>query len=99
MHAGEQGIKPDFAHPGAEFTIADPVQLLPELLDRLVALGDMARQVSHALGGNGHRPDTTAALIEQLTKGLDSTPCSPNCANSDCEVLSIGKRSEVRDND
>ncbi|MFC1915828.1 hypothetical protein ACFLW4_03955 [Chloroflexota bacterium] len=74
----------------------DPVQLLPELLDRLAALGDMARKVSNALGGNGHCPNTTAALIEQLTKGLDSTPCSPNCANSNGEFLSIGEDSKER---
>ena len=47
---------------------ADPAQLLPQLLDQLIALGDMARQISHALGGNGHRPEQVAQLIEELAK-------------------------------
>jgi len=40
--------------------------LLPELLDRLVVLGQLAEQLSHALGGNGHRPEKAAKLIQQL---------------------------------
>ncbi len=47
----------------------DPTQLLPQLLDQLIALGDMARQLSQALGGNGHRPEKAAELIQELTKG------------------------------
>jgi len=46
----------------------DPAQLLPQLLDRLIELGDMARQLSQALGGNGHRPEQVADLIEGLAK-------------------------------
>ena len=46
----------------------DPAQLLPQLLDQLIALGDMARQISHALGGNGHRPEVARELIEELAK-------------------------------
>ena len=45
---------------------ADPTQLLPQLLDNLIALGDMARQLSHALGKNGDHPEKAAELIQQL---------------------------------
>jgi hypothetical protein len=41
---------------------------LPQLLDELIALGDVARQLNYALGGNGHRPDQTRELIEKLVK-------------------------------
>jgi hypothetical protein len=41
-------------------------ELLPELLDRLIALGDMARQISHALSGNGHRAELAQKLIKEL---------------------------------
>ena len=46
----------------------DPTLLLPQLLDYLMALGDMEQQISHALGGNGHRPEQAAQLIEELAK-------------------------------
>ena len=71
MHAGEQGIKPDFAQLTAEAIPGDPTKLIPVLLDQLVALGEMARQLSHALGGNGYRSEKVAELIEQLTKRVD----------------------------
>ena len=50
-------------------TSDDPSQLLPELLDRLVALGDMARQLSQALGRNGHRPEVVQKLMEEIANG------------------------------
>ena len=46
----------------------DLAQLLPQLLDRLIELGDMARELSRQLGGNGHRPEQAAQLIEELVK-------------------------------
>jgi len=46
----------------------DPAQLLPQLLDRMIELGDMARELSRQLGGNGHRPEQVAQLIEELTR-------------------------------
>ena len=49
-----------------EQTSADPLELLPQLLDRLIELGDLARGISRALGGNGHRADKAAELIQQL---------------------------------
>ncbi len=45
----------------------DPTKLLPELLDRLVALGDIARQISQALGRNGHRPDEILKLLQEIS--------------------------------
>ena len=47
----------------------DPTKLLPELLDRLIAIGEMARQLSHALGRNGHRPEAVQELIEEICNG------------------------------
>jgi len=44
----------------------DPTRLLPVLLDKLIDLGDLARQISHALGGNGHRPDNLPEVVQQL---------------------------------
>ncbi len=46
----------------------DPAQLIPQLLDRMIELGDMARELSHQLGSNGHRPEQVAQLIEELVK-------------------------------
>ena len=40
-----------------------PTQLLFVLLDKLIDLGDFARQISQALGGNGHRPHTLQEVI------------------------------------
>ena len=74
----------------------DPSQLFPMLLDKLIDLGDLARQISHALGGNGHRPNKAAALIKQLTKGLDSTSCSSDRTNVSCKFLSIDEDPKVR---
>jgi len=39
---------------------------LPQLLDQLIALGDLAREVSHALGGNGHRAEKLTEIKEIL---------------------------------
>ena len=40
--------------------------MIPEFLDRLAALGDFAKQISAALGGNGHRAEVAASLIKEL---------------------------------
>ena len=42
------------------------VQLLQYLLNRLIELGDIARQLSYNIGGNGHRPDEIKTWIDQL---------------------------------
>ncbi len=47
----------------------DEARLLPQLFDRLIALGQIAQQLSYALGGNGHHPVKTRDLIEQLRGG------------------------------
>jgi hypothetical protein len=41
-------------------------QLLQCLLGRLIELGDIARQLSHNIGGSGHCSDETRARIDQL---------------------------------
>ena len=46
----------------------DPTRLILELLDRLAELGDLAKQISHALGGNGHRKAEVASLIKELKR-------------------------------
>jgi hypothetical protein len=48
------------------FAESNAATILPELLDRLIALGERARQISHALDNSGHRPEVAAALIGYL---------------------------------
>jgi hypothetical protein len=36
------------------------------LLDQLIALGELAQQVNHALGRNGHRAEKLAEIKQQL---------------------------------
>ena len=42
------------------FAESNAATILPELLDRLIALGERARQISHALDNSGHRPEVAA---------------------------------------
>ena len=44
----------------------DIANLLPQLLDQLVVLGDLARQISRGLGGNGHRAEGVAEILKSL---------------------------------
>ncbi len=80
----ELGKKPDFAELscglsecsfpqawGSATLESDPTKLLPQLLDQLIALGQTAQQLRHALGGNGHRPEKISEVIQQLTEGGD----------------------------
>ena len=46
----------------------DPAKLLPQVLDQLVVLGDLARQISHSLGGNGHRAGAMKELVAILSR-------------------------------
>lgn len=68
LKAAERGVafssrKTDHRLPlDSEICTGDPTALIPELLDRLAALGDLAKQVSRALGGNGHRVGELANL-------------------------------------
>ena len=45
---------------------ADPLELIPHLLSHLIKIGDLAREISHAMDCNGHKPDKAAELIQQL---------------------------------
>jgi hypothetical protein len=45
---------------------SEPAELLPILLDRLAELGDIARQIRHALDGNGHNHDELRDIIQHL---------------------------------
>lgn len=47
---------------------ADPAQLLPQLLLHLQALGELAKQISEAMGGNGHRPEAVTEIVSMLSK-------------------------------
>jgi len=49
-----------------------PARLIPELLDRLAALGDLAKQVNLALGGNGYRAGEIQKILEGLRGHHDS---------------------------
>jgi len=53
------------------FAESDPATLLPELLDRPIALGETARQTSSALSSNSHRPEVAAEPIEYLKHQAD----------------------------
>jgi len=77
-------VKPDFAELsrglsecsfpqawGSATLESDPTKLLSQLLDQLIALGQTAHQIRHALGGNGHRPEKISEVIQQLTEGGD----------------------------
>ena len=57
------GIKPDYAQ--LDVTL-DPAQQLPDLLDRMIALGDMAQEIKHSLGGNGRWPEQIGEIIRSL---------------------------------
>ena len=68
MISGALRHKPDFAQFNTQFALDDPAELLPQLLEQLVALGQMAQQLSQALGGNGHRLEQAAQVIEESAK-------------------------------
>ena len=53
---GKGGLEPPIQ-------IVDLARLLPELLDQLISLGEVARQVRLALGGNGHHLEEVVKII------------------------------------
>ena len=55
--------------PATSQTHSDLSELLPQLIDHLIDLGELAREVKRALGGNGHYPANSKDLIQQLVKG------------------------------
>lgn len=48
---------------------SDPIKILPQLLDQLIALGQTAQQLRQALDNNGHHPDKVADPIRQTLQG------------------------------
>ena len=50
-----------------EIQSGQEAELIPQLLDRLIVLGDLALQISDSLGSNGHRAEMTAELIKELS--------------------------------
>ena len=46
----------------------DLTELVPKLLDQMIALGEIAKQVSQTLGGNGHREEAVRELASMLSK-------------------------------
>ncbi len=44
----------------------DPSQQLPDLLDHLIALGQLAQEIKHSLGGNGHWPEQMGEIRKHL---------------------------------
>jgi hypothetical protein len=41
-------------------------QSLPRLLEGIIALGELARQISQAMGGNGHREEAAGEIVSML---------------------------------
>ena len=63
----ELGKKPDYTQLKADSVLSDdPAQLVPQLLDWMIALGQIAQELKHSLGGNGHR----AEQIEEIKQYL-----------------------------
>ena len=51
-----------------------PTKLLPRLLDQLIALGQTAQQLRHALSDNGYRPEKLSEIAKQLVEGDEHAP-------------------------
>jgi len=58
-----------FAPQSGQPLEGDLARLLPQLLDEMVRLGEKARYLSQVLGGNGHRPEKAAELIDLIRGG------------------------------
>lgn len=79
MHAGEQGIKPDFAQLISNVLEpakldSDPAEILSRLLDQLISLGQTAQQLRRVLSGNGHRHKKLSEVVQQLIEGGEHAP-------------------------
>ncbi len=53
---------------------SDPLNLIPRLLDQIIALGQTAQQLRRVLSGNGHRPEKLSEAVQQLAQGGDHAP-------------------------
>lgn len=51
---------------GVRETFADPARQLPELLDQMIALGEMTHELKRDLGGNGHWPDEVEEIKQYI---------------------------------
>ncbi len=60
------GKRPDIDSVRPGVPLPDPAQQLPELLDQMIALGEMTHGFKRALGGNGHWPEQ----VEELLAGV-----------------------------
>lgn len=67
METGEGRTTPPHIVPSA-----DPAELILQVLDHLIALGELARQLCYTLGrsGNGHHAKAAAELINRLKEGI-----------------------------
>ena len=67
LNKAELGIKPDYAQLVSDaIAPQDTAQLIPELLDHLITLGEMAKEIRHALGGNGHRAEQLEEIRQYI---------------------------------
>ena len=57
--------------PSSSIIDSNPAKLIPQLLDQLIGLGELARLISRALGSNGRRPEKVTELIKQLAAEVD----------------------------
>ncbi len=57
----------------AEFE-SDPLNLIPRLLDQIIAIGQTAQQLRHALSGNGPPSETLSEMTKQLGAGSEHAP-------------------------
>ena len=64
----------------------DPARLLPQLLDQLIALGQIAQQLRYALTGNDHRAKTTR-LNRTITRRKEPVPNQPRRLSYHEDVL------------
>ena len=53
---------------------SDPLKLMPQLLDQLIALGQTAQQLRQALDSDGHHSDKVADLAKQTLEGGGHAP-------------------------
>lgn len=61
----ELGLTPRFTNTSSvRESFADPEKRLPDLLDRLIALGQLTQELKHDLGGNGHWPHEVEEIVE-----------------------------------
>ncbi len=53
---------------------SNPLNLIPRLLDQIIALRQTAQQLRHALSDNGNRPEKLSEIAKQLVEGGEHAP-------------------------